>query len=59
MKNVTLKLINPLENLIRVKELLLQLDPEKGEIYIQGSVERRLLVAFLFSAQNNNEYIRS
>lgn len=40
MKNITLKIINPLENLIRVKELLLQLDPKKGEIYIQKTLEQ-------------------
>lgn len=40
MKNIKLKVINPLENLNSVKELLLQLDPEKGEKYIQKTLEQ-------------------
>lgn len=40
MNNLILKVINPLENLNRVKELLLQLDPEKGEKYIQKTLEQ-------------------
>ena len=40
MKNITLKIINPLENLNRVKELLLQLDPNKEDKYIQQIVEQ-------------------
>lgn len=40
MKNVILRVINPIENLNSVKELLLQLDIEKGEKYIQQTLEQ-------------------
>lgn len=35
MNDVTLKIINPIKNLNRVKEILLQINPDKGEKYIE------------------------
>jgi len=35
MKNITIKTINPLKNIGKVKELLLQLNPNKGETHIE------------------------
>lgn len=38
MNKVALKIINPIKNLIRVKELLLQLNPDKEEAYIEQTL---------------------
>ena len=40
MINVKLKTINPLKNLVRIKELLLQLNPDKEEKQIQQMLEQ-------------------
>lgn len=40
MNNLMVRTINPLKNLSAVKELLLQLNPEKGEKYIGHMLEQ-------------------
>jgi len=40
MEKLILKTINPLKNLIRVKELLLQLNSDKGEKYIEQILDQ-------------------
>ena len=46
MNNLELQLIDPLQNLIRVKELLLQLNPDKEEKYLEHTLEE------MFTFQN-------
>ncbi len=40
MNNIIVKTINPIKNLIKAKELLLQLNPYKGKKHIEPMLEQ-------------------
>lgn len=39
-KNITIKIINPLQHLPKVKDLLLQLNPNQEETYLEQTLEK-------------------